>query len=231
MSVTSKTYSFLGDLIGQKPTPPAPTPPEPVEAPPELPPSVMMVSGAHITARCQQLAVSPEFKTHASGNQPIELTKLVAAAHRLVLEAMGFGDARDQAAAKEAEAAGAALETVWLDGAQIAAPAPELPDLEEPGPVGKPRVGSQVCYWREQDGGQCLPAVVTKVWPGSWATGAVVSPESPYIQLINLAGERNRPINARWISQPVANATPGMRDIIHSWHRSNPHECPTMRRG
>jgi hypothetical protein len=234
MGIKTTTYSFLGDMIRPMPAPPAPAEPA-APAAPELPPTVLMVGAEHVKARCAQLAGLPEFKSHPSGSQPIELARLTVAAHRLRLEAAAFGDARDQAAAAEAEAAAAALEATWLAGTTRPAPVPPVAEMPEPGPVGRPRIGSLVHRWAEADG-KCFPAFVEEIYAGPPTSSVAVTVESPYLKLVDAGG--GRPQNARWIPKPVRDLTPGMRPPIVSYHRGTPQECPgwstecpTLRRG
>jgi hypothetical protein len=191
-----------------------------------IPDSALVAEAARVVAKCKVLERSAGIVHHArAGSQPIELVLLTAAAHRLVLRAAVFGgDARDIAAAAEAEAAAAALEATWLAGKTTPAPVAPVAEMPEPGPVGRPRIGSLVHRWDERNG-KCHPAFVLEVHGGTPANVAVTA-ESPYLKLVDAGGDRSRPENARWISKPLKDLQPGMRPIIVSWHRGTPAECP-----
>jgi hypothetical protein len=202
--ITSRTYAFLSDEGAPK--------------------SAAVLEAARVVARCRELVTAPDTAQHASGNQPIELVKLTAAAHRLVLEAAAFGDALDRNAAAEAEAAAASLEAAWIAGTTHPAPAPPVPEMEEPGPVGRPRIGSLVHRWDELNG-KCFPAFVVEIYGGAPNSATAVTAESPYLRLVD-AGEGGQRMNARWIAKPRKDTQPGFRAPIVSYHRGIPSECP-----
>jgi hypothetical protein len=206
MPITTDTDSFLGD------------PKEPT-----IPDSAIVAEAARVVALCQELGRG--IVPHGPDNLPIKVVRLTAAARRLVLDAAAFGNARDAAAASEATAAAAALEAAWLASTTAPAPVAPVADMPEPGPVGRPRIGSLVHRFDEQNG-KCVPAFVTELLGGAPAAGVAVTAESPYLRLIDAGGDRGRPVYARWIPRPKPDLQPGMRPAITSWHRGTPDECP-----
>jgi len=216
MGITTKTYDFLSD------------PHAPAAQPTTIPDSALVAAASRVVARCK--AFEAGIASHAPGNQPIDLIKLVSTAHRLVLEARAFGDARDAAAAAAAEAWAAAVEASWLAVTASPAPVPtavvETP--EAPLPVGRVQIGSLVHRWDEQNG-KCVPAFVVEIHGGAPAHGVAVTKTNPYLAVIDAGGDRGRPVNARWIAQPVRDPQPGFRPPIVSWHRGTPAECPGWR--
>jgi len=214
--ITSQTYAHTRD------DPPAPA------AEPAVPDSAIVASAARLVARCKEFERG--IASYAPGAQPIALIKLTAAAHRLVLEARAFGDARDAAAAAEAESWASAVEASWLAVTASPAPVPtavvETP--EAPLPVGRVQIGSLVHRWDEQNG-KCVPAFVVEIHGGAPAHGVAVTKTNPYLAVIDAGGDRGRPVNARWIAQPVRDPQPGFRPPIVSWHRGTPAECPGWR--
>jgi hypothetical protein len=205
--ITTQTYSFLGD------------PKEPTT----IPDSALVLAAARLVALCQERVRG--IVPHGPGNLPIEMVRLSAAARQLVLEAAALGNARDAVAASEATAAAAALEASWLAGTTSPAPVAPVAEMPEPGPVGRPRIGSLVHRWDEQNAA-CRPAFVTELLGGAPAAGVAVTAESPYLRLIDAGGDRGRPVYARWIPRPKPDLQPGMRPAIVSWHRGTPDECP-----
>jgi hypothetical protein len=206
MSITTDTYSFLGD------------PKEPT-----IPDSAIVAAAARVVALCHELggAIVP----HVPDNLPIKVVRLTSAARRLVLDAAAFGNARDAAAASEATAAAAALEAAFLACTTSPAPVAPVAEMEAPGPVGRPRIGSLIHRWDEMNG-KCHPAFVNEVLGGAPNASVAVTAESPYLSVIDAGGDRGRPVNARWIPRPKPDLTPGMRPAVISWHRNSQQECP-----
>jgi hypothetical protein len=210
VSITTQTYSFLGD------------PKEPTT----IPDSALVLAAARIVAACQERGRG--IVPHGPGNLPLELVRLSAAARQLVLEAAAFGNARDAAAASEATAAAAALEATWLAGTVApppVAPVAEMP--EEPGPVGRPKIGSLLHRWTETDGGRCSPCWVVAVLGGAPDSATSVTPANPYLRVADVGGDQGRPVFARWIPRPKPDLSPGFRPPIVSWHRNSQQECPS----
>jgi hypothetical protein len=193
------------------------------QEPVRIPDSAIVAAAARVVAICQERGRG--IVQHGPGNLPIEMVRLSAAARQLVLDAAAFGNARDAAAASEATAAAASLEASWLACTTSPAPVAPVAEMPEPGPVGRPRIGSLVHRWDEQNA-KCVPAFVTELLGGAPAAGVAVTAESPYLRLIDAGGDRGRPVYARWIPRPKPDLTPGMRPAITSWHRGTPQECP-----
>ena len=217
MGITSQTYAHTRD------DPPAPA------AAPAIPDSAIVAAAGRLVARAKEFEAG--IGSHVPGNQPLDLVKLVAAAHRLRLEAAAFGDARDAAAAAEAEAWAAAVEASWL--ASTASPAPVPPAViaapeAVPLAVTRVQIGSLVHRWDEQNG-KCVPVFVVEIYGGAPAGNVPATPTNPYLAVIDAGGDRGRPVNARWISQPLKDLSPGFRPPRVAWHRGTPAECPGWR--
>ena len=213
MRITSQTYAHTRD------DPPAPA------AEPAVPDSAIVASAARLVARCKEFERG--IASYAPGAQPIALIKLTAAAHRLVLEARAFGDARDAAAAAEAESWASAVEATWLAATTRPAPvappaAPERVPAEDHGvhTAGRPKIGDVVHL--DNETGVCCVGWVMEIRNGRPAAGVAVSAGNPYIRVAPIA-DANHPLFARHIARPVKDPQPGMRSPIRSWHRQG--EC------
>jgi hypothetical protein len=229
----------LKNLIAaiRPPTSPTPEPAIPREAPATMtvqtqPLSDFAIAARRLIARAEALTPVAAAPRTGRSNWPIEIIQLEVHVQRLLLETQVGGDVEAKAEASAAKAALAALQATWEAARSFPVPvvapaAPAYVPAVDRGlhTAGRPHCGAIVHRFDESvavPSRACFPSVVMEIYGGAPANGVEVLPDGPYVRLQDLSG--GRPVNARYIADPVFNASPGFRKPIVSWHR--PSECP-----
>jgi hypothetical protein len=225
--------TLIAAIRPTEPTPEPAIPQDPAATEPQTQPlSDFAIAARRLIARAEALTPVAAAPRTGRSNWPIEIIQLEVHVQRLLLETQVVGDVEAKAEAAAAKTALTALQATWEAARSIPVPVVAVV-AERPAPavdrgehtVGRPSVGSLVHRFDESAANPrqaCFPSVVVEIYGGAPSAGVEVLPDGPYLRLQDLSG--GRPFNARHISSPTFNASPGFRKPISSWHRAN--SCP-----